>query len=70
MIRRPQSFPLCLSPTIREQAKDIAMHEGVSLHYFVCLALAEKLSRVEHEHWLKRGSPMIAAPRPVLGETK
>ena len=59
MSKRSQSFPLRLSPTVREKAKEIAREEGISLNHFVCLALAEKLSRIEHEHWLKRGSPEL-----------
>lgn len=63
--KRPQSFPLRLSPTIKERARDIAQREGVSFNHFVCLALAEKLSRIEHEHWLKRGKPAIQRAIPM-----
>lgn len=59
LMKRSQSFPLRLSPTLRDKAKAIAEREGISFNHFVCLAVAEKLSRIEHEHWLKRGSPVI-----------
>lgn len=58
-VKRPQSFPLRLSPAVKARAREIAEREGVSFNHFVCLALAEKLSRIEHEHWLKRGKPTI-----------
>jgi hypothetical protein len=65
MMKRSQSFPLRLSPSIREEAKLLAQKEGISFNSFVCLALAEKLSRMEHEHWLKRGRPELLNQVPT-----
>jgi hypothetical protein len=48
------SFPLRMSPTMRRQATDFAQRERLSLNNFICLALAEKISRMEHELWLRQ----------------
>ena len=45
--KRHQSFPLRLSPSIRQQATELARDEGISLNHFISLAIAEKLSRME-----------------------
>ncbi|GGG63081.1 toxin-antitoxin system HicB family antitoxin [Edaphobacter dinghuensis] len=45
--KRKQSFPLRLSPSMREQANCLAHAEGISLNYFISLAIAEKISRME-----------------------
>ena len=50
--KRRQSFPLRLSPSIRQQANDLAHREGLSLNHFISLAVAEKISRLEHESWM------------------
>ena len=52
--KRLLSFPLRLSPHLREQATEIARREGVSLNHFVGLAIAEKLSRMEHDLWRRQ----------------
>ncbi|WP_446744208.1 hypothetical protein [Silvibacterium acidisoli] len=46
-------FPLRLSSTMRQQANDLAQSEGLSLNHFISLAVAEKISRMEHSVWLK-----------------
>ncbi|RXS93628.1 hypothetical protein [Silvibacterium dinghuense] len=46
-------FPLRLSSTMRRQANDLAHSEGLSLNHFISLAVAEKISRMEHSSWLK-----------------
>ena len=45
--KRLQSFPLRLSPTMRQRANDLAHNEGISLNHFISLAIAEKISRLE-----------------------
>jgi hypothetical protein len=45
--KRHQSFPLRLSPSIRQQANDLAHNDGISLNHFISLAVAEKVSRME-----------------------
>ncbi|WP_260705974.1 toxin-antitoxin system HicB family antitoxin [Edaphobacter flagellatus] len=45
--KRYQSFPLRLSPSIRQQANDLAHSEGISLNHFISLAVAEKIVRME-----------------------
>lgn len=48
---RRQTFPLRLPPTMRHQANELAHREGISLNYFVSLAVAEKISRMEQDVW-------------------
>jgi hypothetical protein len=42
-------FPLRLAKSLREAAKAIAMQQGISLNHFIAVALAEKISRSEHQ---------------------
>ncbi|WP_353069007.1 toxin-antitoxin system HicB family antitoxin [Tunturibacter empetritectus] len=51
--KRHQSFPLRLSPSIRQQANDLAHVEGISLNHFISLAIAEKIVRMEQTTLLK-----------------
>lgn len=51
---RPISFPLRLPLSMRRQAIEIAQREGLSLNQFISLAVAEKITRLEHTHWLER----------------
>jgi hypothetical protein len=51
--KRHQSFPLRLSPSIRETANDLAHHDGISLNQFISLAIAEKIVRLEHANLLR-----------------
>ena len=50
---RRQTFPLRLSPSMRTQANELAHREGISLNHFVSLAVAEKISRMEQEFFMK-----------------
>lgn len=50
---RRQTFPLRLSPSMRHQVNDLAHREGISLNHFVSLAIAEKISRMEQDLWIK-----------------
>lgn len=54
--KRHQCFPLRLSPSLRGQAVELAKHEGVSLNHFICLAVTEKVTRMEETslHALQR----------------
>jgi hypothetical protein len=51
--KRRQLFPLRLSPSMRREANELAHREGISLNHFISLAVAEKLSRMEHNSWIK-----------------
>jgi hypothetical protein len=44
-----RSFPLRLAKSLRDAAGALARRDGVSLNYFIALAVAEKVSRLEHE---------------------
>jgi hypothetical protein len=46
--KRKQSYLLRLPLSTRVQAAKIASEEGVSLNHFISLAVAEKLSRMDH----------------------
>ncbi|GGH06392.1 toxin-antitoxin system HicB family antitoxin [Silvibacterium dinghuense] len=46
--KRHHCFPLRLSPTMRQQAINLAEREGISLNHFITLAVAEKITRLEH----------------------
>jgi hypothetical protein len=58
--KRALSFPLRLCPSIRQQATEIASQEGISLNHFISLAVAEKLSRLEHDSWIRQND--VKAP--------
>lgn len=47
VLRRKQCFLLRLPNSLREQATQFAQEEGTSLNYFIGLALAEKISRMQ-----------------------
>jgi len=51
--KRHQSFPLRLSPSMRQQASDLAHAEGISLNHFISLAIAEKISRMDQTALIK-----------------
>ena len=60
---RPISFPLRLPFTTRRQAIEIAQREGLSLNQFISLAVAEKITRLEHIVWPE---PIVNAARAAL----
>ena len=60
---RPISFPLRLPFTTRRQAIEIAHREGLSLNQFISLAVAEKITRLEHIVWPE---PIVTAARAAL----
>jgi hypothetical protein len=53
---KPGSFPLRLPFSIRRQANDLAQKDGLSLNQFISLAVAEKITRLEHWSWVDRVS--------------
>jgi predicted HicB family RNase H-like nuclease len=54
-----RSFPLRLAKSLAEMASTLACRDGVSLNHFICLAVAEKISRLEHDglHSKREGGP-------------
>jgi hypothetical protein len=44
-----RSFPLRLAKSLGEKASTHARMDGISLNHFICLAVAEKISRLEHD---------------------
>jgi predicted HicB family RNase H-like nuclease len=60
--RRNAQFPLRLAKSLREAASAIAMQQGISLNHFIALALAEKISRIEHQ---APSSPDIALNKDI-----
>ncbi len=68
--KRHQSFPLRLSPSLRQQAVEFAHSEGISLNHFIGIAVAEKVSRMESvlesndaEKTQDKGLLLIPAPK-------
>ncbi len=52
-----RTYPLRLSPSMREQVERVAKKDQISVNHFIALALAEKLSRMEHEAWMEMNVP-------------
>ena len=51
-VKKTQSFPLRMPPTLRSRVERLAVMEGVSLNQFITLTLAEKLgASVEQEYF-------------------
>ena len=50
--KSPVTFPLRLARSIRQRAEEFSEREGVSLNQFINLAVAEKVSHLQHEAWL------------------
>jgi hypothetical protein len=55
--RRIASFPLRLGVSLKETANLLALKDGVSLNYFISVAVAEKVSRIEHRRLMEHDSP-------------
>jgi hypothetical protein len=47
--RRRMTFPLRLAVSLRDMANLFAHRDGVSLNHFISIAVAEKISRLEHD---------------------
>lgn len=52
--KRALSFPLRLCPSTRLQATKLAQADGISLNHFISLAVAEKITRLEHVSWMEQ----------------
>ena len=44
-----KSFPLRLSVTMRRQLEYLAKQDGISINQFICLAMAEKITRLDQD---------------------
>jgi hypothetical protein len=62
-MKRANSFPLRLTPTMRQQMELLAKREGVSLNQFISLAVAEKVMRMEG--YAKLQKPILRPPLPI-----
>lgn len=62
MSKRAQSFPLRLCASVREQASLLAQSDGISLNHFISLAVAEKITRLEHDMWVRMHPTRDAKP--------
>jgi hypothetical protein len=58
--RRILTFPLRLGFSLKETANFLALKDGVSLNYFISVAVAEKVSRIEHQSLVEHD---LLAPR-------
>jgi hypothetical protein len=47
--KRRTIFPLRLAVSLKEMASIFAQRDGISINHFISLAVAEKISRLEHE---------------------
>ena len=56
-------FPLRLMPSVKRDAEEFSRQEGVSLNQFINVAVAEKLSRLQHERWV------ASRPKPDAART-
>jgi hypothetical protein len=65
VLRRKQCFLLRLPNSLREQATQIAQEEGTSLNYFIGLALAEKISRMQQSRSANGSRAQNANPLQV-----
>lgn len=46
---RSSTYPVKLPPSLRQRAADVAKVDGISLNYFITMAIAEKMRRlVDH----------------------
>jgi len=52
-----QSYPLRVPASTHQKARELAHQEGISLNHFYSLAIAEKISRMDH------AANFVAAPR-------
>ncbi|SEB51878.1 hypothetical protein SAMN05443244_0926 [Terriglobus roseus] len=50
-MKKGPSYPLRMPPSMRESLNALALAEGSSLNHLICIAIAEKLARVQHAAW-------------------
>jgi hypothetical protein len=60
--RHNAQFPLRLAKSLRDAANAMAAQQGISLNHFISIALAEKISRSEHQ---ATPSPHGALPKDI-----
>lgn len=60
--KRALSFPLRLCPSVRQQATALAQNDKISLNHFISLAVAEKISRMEHTNYLRQQNKGLPDP--------
>jgi hypothetical protein len=67
-VRKQQTFPLRLPPTMRGRIERLAKLEGISLNQYIAMALAEKLgASAEREYFAeKRHNADFEALRQTL----
>ncbi len=63
--KRALSFPLRLCPSVRQQATQLAQNDSISLNHFISLAVAEKISRMEHTNWLRQQAGKTGQELPL-----
>lgn len=62
---RNSTFPLRLTLSLRQQVSDFAKQDRVAVNKFIEIAIAEKLSRLEHDAWTNTTYPSTES-RPLL----
>jgi hypothetical protein len=63
---RYQTFPLRISPSLRQQATEFAEGEGMSLNHLINMAVAEKVSRMTTKARSEGEGPYEEQRRPAL----
>ena len=66
--KRALSFPLRLCPSVRQQATQLAQNDGISLNHFISLAVAERISRLEHASWVRQQGRALQPPARLPGD--
>jgi hypothetical protein len=65
------AFPLRMALSLKEAANGLALRDGVSLNFFISVAIAEKISRLERqalaEHPLTTHNGLAAEPQKWVG---
>jgi predicted transcriptional regulator len=68
------SYSVRLSSAMRQAVESLARTEGISVNQVISIAIAEKLSRLEHQAWILKqsliGSAKADAPRSITPTVK
>jgi len=62
---RRSSFALRLQPSLLDEARKVAEAEGVALHQFINVAVAEKLSALRTERFFQERAARAGIPRAL-----
>ena len=62
---RRSNFALRLQPSLLDEARKLAESEGVALNQLINVAVAEKVSALRTEEYLRRGRGAQTQPRSV-----